>query len=82
MLDKIINTLGRVPQDKCMHYITGQIGAVVLLTLTKSIGWSAFGVLLVALWWELRDLRHSDPADVLATVVGGIPLYFLFVVCR
>lgn len=86
MLEKFYALCAKIPQDKLLHYVTLQLLAAVLLIVLPVHG---LMILLTALLCaaaavlkEIRDLKDphhkADPWDVVAGLLGGVPLYLLY----
>ena len=71
------------PYDKCLHFLAGQLAA--LLTLALGLPWSCGLVLALAVGKEVYDFYHPaahtcDVLDALATLCGGLPVWGLALV--
>jgi hypothetical protein len=66
----------KLPKDKLLHLIAGTcIGALTALLVCPTMFAGFTAALILGIAKEVYDERHdgaADPADVLATVVGGI----------
>ena len=84
MIERLLALLNRIPADKVAHFAGGSIVAAVGFLAGPFV--SLYLVLAVGLGKELWDSFNpphvADPWDLVATLLGGLPVWCAVVLSR
>lgn len=88
LLYRLFDAMGRIPQDKALHFVWGQVLAMAaFLAFGRDLKALALsGLITVAVAWAKEMLldkgtpgHECSPYDLLATLLGGVPVWVLAV---
>lgn len=85
IVQRVFAPLDKIPKDKLLHYVTGQVIALVVLAFPNLLVGAAFAA-AVFIGKEIHDYytpgHKAEWNDVWASVLGGVPVYIAFLMGR